>query len=257
MTERLKEKVAIITGAASGIGRATVIRCLEEGARVVGSDIDEAGLRDLTEELRGKPVVTVVADVGERDQCERLVRDVVNNEKRLDILVNSAGITPRGFREGLGFDEIWDLVIRVNMKGTLLMCHAAVVAMRAQGGGSIVNLASIMGHISYHPSLPLSDGFNPYPHSKGGVIQITRDLGARLAPEKIRVNAVCPGFVYTALTAGIAESNELHQKLMERHPMGRLGTPEEIANVIVFLASDDASFVTAATWTVDGGYTAC
>ena len=256
MTKRLNDKVTLVTGAASGIGWATVMRFLEEGARVVASDVNREGLDSLTKECRNRPLKTRVLDVGERSQCERLVADVLADEGRLDVLVNSAGITPRGLEESLDFEEKWDAVLRINLKGTLLMCHAAVDAMRQQGGGAIVNLASIMGLIGYHPDLPLSDGFNPYPHSKGGVIQITRDLGTRLAPEKIRVNAVCPGFVYTALTAGLAESPDLHQQLIRRHPMNRLGKPEEIASVISFLASDEASFVTAAAWTVDGGYTA-
>ncbi|HAU11397.1 MAG TPA: short-chain dehydrogenase, partial [Gammaproteobacteria bacterium] len=164
--------------------------------------------------------------------------------------------TPRSLDDSLSFDEKWDAVIRVNMKGTLLMSHAAVEAMRRNASGAIINLASIMGLVAYHPDLPLSDGFNPYPHSKGGVIQMTRDLGVRLAPENIRVNAVCPGFTYTALTAGLSESPDLHETLKRRHPMGRLGEPEEIANVILFLASDEASFVTATALPVDGGYTA-
>jgi len=256
VTQRLNDKVTLVTGAASGIGRATVMRFLEEGARVVAGDVDREGLDELAKECRDRPLSTQVVDVGERAQCEGLVADVLVGAGRLDVLVNSAGITSRGLEETLDYEEKWDAVLRINMKGTLMMCHAAVDAMRQQGGGAIVNLASIMGLISYHPDLPLSDGFNPYPHSKGGVIQITRDLGVRLAPEKIRVNAVCPGFVYTALTAGLAESPDLHQQLIRRHPMGRFAEPEEIASVIGFLASDEASFVTAAAWTVDGGYTA-
>lgn len=171
--------------------------------------------------------------------------------------MNSAGITPRSLDTSLPFEQRWQTVIDVNMKGTLLMSHAVLPAMRKSAGGSIINLASVMGMLSYHPDLPLSDGFNPYPHSKGGVIQITRDLGVRLGPEGIRVNAVCPGFVYTSLTAGLSEDPQLHSELKRRHPIGRLGEAHEIANVILFLASDEASFVTAAAWTVDGGYTAC
>ena len=110
--------------------------------------------------------------------------DVLAADSCLDVLVNFAGITPRGLEETLDFEKKWDVVLRINMKRTLLMCHAAVDAMRHQRGGSIVNLASIMGLISYHPDLPLSDGFNPYLHSKGGVIQIARDLGVRLAPAR-------------------------------------------------------------------------
>ena len=128
--------------------------------------------------------------------------------------------------------------------------------MRERGGGAIVNLASVMGQRGYPPELGLSDGFNPYPHSKGGVIQLTRDLGLKLAREGVRVNVVCPAFVHTALTQGITSHPERHRRLAARHPMGRLGRAEEIANVILFLASDEASFVTAAAWNVDGGYTA-
>ncbi|MCB0097752.1 MAG: SDR family oxidoreductase, partial [Caldilineaceae bacterium] len=120
----------------------------------------------------------------------------------------------------------------------------------------IVNIASIMGLVGYPTSLPFSDGFSAYPQSKGAVIQLTRDLGVRVAADGIRVNAVCPGFVYTALTANVTNAPAVHTKMQELHPMGRLGQPEEIANVILFLASDEASFVTGAAWTVDGGYTA-
>ena len=128
--------------------------------------------------------------------------------------------------------------------------------MRERGGGAIVNLASVMGQRGYPPELGLSDGFNPYPHSKGGVIQLTRDLGLKLARDGIRVNVVCPAFVCTALTEGITSHPERLRRSADRHPMGRLGRAEEIANVILFLASDEASFVTAAAWNVDGGYTA-
>ena len=171
-------------------------------------------------------------------------------------MINSAGITARSIAEGASFEEKWDAVMSVNLKGTMLMCHAAVPILQRMGSGCIVNLASIMGLVGYDPGLPLSDGFSPYPPSKGGVLQVTRDLGARLAPENVRVNAVCPGFAYTSLTQSLAESPETHQALIRMHPMGRLGEAEEIANVVLFLASDEASFVTGAAWTVDGGYTA-
>ncbi|MBP48799.1 MAG: hypothetical protein CL396_01640 [Acidiferrobacteraceae bacterium] len=256
MPGRLEGKVAIVTGGASGIGRATVVRFLAEGAHVLATDIDQSALDALRRTNNNEQLQIHKADIAERDQCDALVNSFVEQTGRLDILVNSAGITPRSLDDSLSFDEKWDAVIRVNMKGTLLMSHAAVEAMRRNASGAIINLASIMGLVAYHPDLPLSDGFNPYPHSKGGVIQMTRDLGVRLAPENIRVNAVCPGFTYTALTAGLSESPDLHETLKRRHPMGRLGEPEEIANVILFLASDEASFVTATALPVDGGYTA-
>ena len=213
----------------------------------LATDIDQNALDTLRRTNNNEQLQIHKADIAERDQCDALVNALVEQTGRLDILVNSAGITPRSLDDSLSFDEKWDAVIRVNMKGTLLMSHAAVEAMRRNASGAIINLASIMGLVAYHPDLPLSDGFNPYPHSKGGV---------RLAPENIRVNAVCPGFTYTALTAGLSESPDLHETLKRRHPMGRLGEPEEIANVILFLASDEASFVTATALPVDGGYTA-
>ncbi|MDX1434962.1 MAG: SDR family oxidoreductase, partial [Gammaproteobacteria bacterium] len=174
----------------------------------------------------------------------------------LDVLVNSAGITRRHVPADADFEEAWDKVMAVNLKGTLLMCHAAVEVMRAQGGGAIVNLSSIMGHVTYPDYLGLSDGFNPYPHSKGGVLQLTRDLAVHHARAGIRANAVCPGFVYTPLTRGITQNNQLHETVQRLQPMGRLGEPEEIAHAILFLASDEASYVNGAALTVDGGYTA-
>ncbi len=256
MTGRLEGKVALITGAASGIGRASAIRFVAEGAHVVATDLDQDGLDTLQRHINDPRLEVRVADIAENDQCIALVQAVLESRQCLDILINSAGITSRSLDESLSFDQKWDAVIRVNLRGTLMMSHAAIEPMRHQGKGAIINLASIMGLHVYPPDLNLSDGFNPYPHSKGGVIQMTRDLGVRLAAENIRVNAVCPGFTYTSLTQGLSETPDLHEALKKRHPMGRLGEAEEIANVILFLASDEASFVTAAAWTVDGGYTA-
>ena len=166
------------------------------------------------------------------------------------------GITPRTLPSEADFEERWDAVMDINAKGTFLVCHAAVEQMRESGGGSIVNIGSIMSLVSYPTSLPFSDGFSPYPQSKGAVLQLTRDMGIRLAVENIRVNAVCPGFVYTALTENVTETPAVHETMKALHPMGRMGQAAEIANVVAFLASDEASFVTGAAWTVDGGYTA-
>lgn len=258
MTDRLQNKIALVTGAASGIGWATVMRFAAEGAQVVAVDINLSALAELTATLptTGQPLTTMRCDVTQPADTQQVVAETVARFGRLDILVNSAGITPRTVDPDADVATRWDAVMAVNARGTMLMCHAAVEAMKKSGGGAIVNLASIMGLVGYPTALPFSDGFSAYPQSKGAVVQLTRDLGVRVARDGIRVNAVCPGFVYTALTANVTGNPAVHATMQDLHPMGRLGQPEEIANVILFLASDEASFVTAAAWTVDGGYTA-
>ncbi|MBH53613.1 MAG: short-chain dehydrogenase [Opitutaceae bacterium] len=249
-----KDKVALVTGAASGIGRATVERFSKEGALVVASDLRE----DVLAQVKSKfPEVHLInGDVTRSEDTHRIVRETEAQFGQLNILVNSAGIVTRNLGTDVDFEEGWDKVIEVNVKGTMLMCHAAVDAMRNHGGGTIVNVGSIMSFGGYPNSLPFSDGFNPYPASKGAVAQMTRDMGVRLIKENIRINAVCPGFVYTRLTKKATEIPEVLEAMVELHPIGRLGRPEEIANVIAFLASDEASFVVGATWMVDGGWAA-
>ena len=251
---KLKGKVAIVTGAASGIGQATARRFVSEGAKVVGYDVDDAGLAVLKQEQPS--VHTRTGDVADSRSAKQVAEEVFAEFGRLDILVNSAGITARTVDSNADLETRWDAVMQVNAKGTLIMSEAAVAVMRKSGSGSIVNLSSVMGLVAYPTALPFSDGFNPYPHSKGAVVQITRDMGVRLAKEGIRVNAVCPGFIYTALTENVTGNDKVHETMKSLHPLGRMGKAEEVAAVIAFLASDDASFVAGATWTVDGGYTA-
>ena len=169
---RLREKVALITGAASGIGKACVEKFLEEGASVMATDINQDALNG----LNGPGLATSVGNVCKREDAEQLVSQTVAQFGRLDILINSAGITARNVGPDADFEEKWDAVLEVNVKGSMLMSHAAVDAMRQNPGGAIINMGSIMGLVGYPTSLPFSDGFNPYPVSKGAISQFTKDL---------------------------------------------------------------------------------
>ena len=253
---RLDGKVALITGAGSGIGESTAEIFAAEGARIVAQDIDAASAEKVTSKIgeSGGQGIAVAGDVSSKADAERIVKEAVERFGRVDILVNSAGVTPRYARPEWDFEQTWDWVISINLKGTYLMSWFAVNEMKKQGSGAIVNLASIIGLVGY-PS-GFSDGFNAYPHSKGGVVQMTRDMGVGLAKTGIRVNAICPGFLFTNLTRSLTEDAEMLAKLESAHPMGRLGQPEEVARAAVFLASDEASFITGTCLTVDGGYTA-
>jgi NAD(P)-dependent dehydrogenase (short-subunit alcohol dehydrogenase family) len=255
MSGRLDGKVALITGAATGIGEASARRFVSEGARVVAADVDETGLKALQARLGDSECAACVTDVSSAEQAAAAVNVALERFDGLDVVVNSAGITPRALGD-LDYADAWRRVMEVNALGTALVCRAAIPPMREARGGSIVNLASIMSLVGYHDALGLSDGFSAYPQSKGSVLQLTRDLACNNAKAGVRVNAVCPGFVYTNLTRALTEDAAKRTALEHMHPMGRLGSAEEIANVVLFLASDEASFVTGAAWTVDGGYTA-
>lgn len=254
---RLEGKVALITGAGSGIGRASSLLFAQEGAKIVVSDMNETTALELVEEIAGQggEATFVTGDVTDSRQAEQMVRKAVDSFGHLDILVNSAGISARNaLPEGSSPEDIWDKVIDVNLKGTYLVSWHAVPEMEKSGGGSIVNLASIMSMVGYPAEM--SDGFNPYGPSKGGVLQFTRNLAIAGASKNIRVNCLCPGYVDTKLITRLTENPESKEALEALHPMGRLGRPDEIAKAALFLASDDASYVTGAPLIVDGGYTA-
>ena len=250
---RLKDKVALVTGAGSGIGRAVVNLFACEGASVVASDISLDNARAAIRDVEG--AVALSGDVSSAEDAERMVQAAVNEFGRLDILVNSAGVTARNaLPEGASPEAVWDKVIDVNLKGTYLVSWSAVPEMEKSGGGSIVNLASTMGLVGY--PVGLGGGFNPYPPSKGGVVQFTRTLAIDSARKNIRVNCLCPGYIETNMTSALTGNPETMSKLTELHPMGRLGRPEEVASAALYLASDDSTYVTGAALTVDGGYTA-
>ena len=254
---RLEGKAALVTGAGSGIGRAVCELFADEGALIAASDIDAAAAdaAALAIAERGGTAFSVRGDVANPAGARRMVSETVAEFGRLDLLVNSAGVTSRGaLPESASAESVWDRVIEVNLKGVYLACANAVPEMEKAGGGAIVNLASIMGLVGYPPGI--GGGFNPYPPSKGGVVQFTKTLAVDAARKNIRVNCLCPGFIETNMTRGLTADPAARARIESLHPMGRMGRPEEVARAALYLASDDAKYVTGAALAVDGGYTA-
>ncbi|MGH9072699.1 MAG: 3-oxoacyl-ACP reductase [Acidimicrobiales bacterium] len=246
MQERLADKVAVITGAASGIGRASAIRFAAEGAKVVVADLVEAKGKALADEIGG---FFVRADVTDSADVSDMYLEAVDRYGRLDICFNNAGISPPEDDSILdtGLDA-WRRVQETNLTSVYLCCKHAIPHLLAGGGGSIINTASfvaVMGAATSQIS---------YTASKGGVLALSRELGVQFARDGVRVNALCPGPVSTPLLQDLfAKDPEEAARRLVHIPMGRFGEPEEIAAAAAFLASDDASFVTASTFLVDGG----
>ena len=239
---RLNDKVALITGAGSGIGRAAAILFAEEGASVVAADLTGDSVRETVESISaaGGHAVALTGDVTDSADAERMVGAAVESFGKLDLVVNSAGLTSRhSSLERASPEEAWERVIEVNLKGTYMVSWYAVPAMERAGGGSIINLASTMGLVGY--PVGIGGGFNPYPPSKGGVVQFTKTLAVDSARKNIRVNCLCPGFIETNLTSGLTSDPEMLEKLESLHPMGRLGQPREVAYAALYLASDDCA----------------
>lgn len=251
---RLEGKVALITGAGSGIGRAAAYRFATEGASIVASDINETSAVETVAGIReaGGEATAIGGDVVNSADAQAMVQAAVGAYGKLDVLLNSAGVSGRV--EGVSHEDVWDKVMDVNLKGTYLVSWHAVPEMETAGGGSIINIGSIMSLVGY--PVGMGGGFNPYNASKGGVLQFTRNLAVDMARKNIRVNCICPGYVETNMTRPLTDNPESYEFLIDRHPIGRLGQPEDIANAAVFLASDEAAFVTGAPLIVDGGYTA-
>lgn len=236
--------VCIVTGGAQGIGEACVRRFAADGAKPVILDVDDARGQALAQEL--DDALYVRCDVGDKVQVDALVAQVLAAHGRIDVLVNNAGI----FRAADFLDVTeadFDAVLRVNLKGSFLVGQAVARAMAASGGGAIVNMSSVNGVLA----IPNISSYNV---SKGGVNQLTRVMALALADRNIRVNAVAPGTIATELAAkAVLTSDEARNKIMSRTPMKRLGEPSEIADVVAWLASDAASYVTGEIVTVDGG----
>ena len=248
----LKEKIALITGAGNGIGRATALRFAQEGAGLVLCDLDEEGLAGTHQEVTaaGGEAVTVAGNVATREDVQKMVDTALTQFDRLDILINNAGIARDGLttriKDGevkLLSDDKWDAVLEVNLKGTWLCSQLAAVPMQKQKYGRIVNTASIavVGNI----------GQANYSASKAGIVGLTKTLALEWARYGIAVNCVAPGGVKTRMTAAIPE--KVMEGILQQIPYGRMAEPEEIAAVHAFLASDQASYITGQVLFVDGG----
>ncbi len=250
MSGRLDGKVAVVTGGCSGIGLATVRRFLEEGAKVVVGDVDDARGAELAEELsQGGAVTNVHVDVTSKDEVDALFRTAKETYGSVDVAFNNAGISPPEDDSILDTDlDAWRKVQEVNLTSVYLCCKAALPYMLEQKSGSIINTASfvaVMGAATSQIS---------YSASKGGVLSMSRELGVQFAREGVRVNALCPGPVNTPLLQELfAKDEERAARRLVHVPMGRFGEPEEMANAVLFLASDESSFITASTFLVDGG----
>jgi len=253
-TARLKDKVALITGAASGIGRAAALRFAMEGARVVVADIQDTMGEDTATTIRaaGGDATFVHADVSRAADAEAMVEAAVARFSRLDILFNNAGVGKHIPFEALTEAE-WDRIVDINLRGVFLGCRYGVPALRRAGGGVILNTASQSG-LQGHPNN------QAYCAAKAGVINFTRSLAKDLARHNIRVNAICPGGTDTPILRGYIPAGEspgyVARMLAPRTPFGRLARPEEIAAAALFLVSDDASFISGVALPVDGAASA-
>lgn len=238
---RLDGKVAIITGGASGIGAKIVDRFIEEGATVIAADISTDHIEE-TDTLIGKTL-----DVSSEDQWKKVTQEVIDEFGKIDILVNNAGVSTEKGLENFDYED-WERMNKINGFGTMVGMKYVIPHMVEKNAGSIVNLSSFTALIGM--------GLNSYTASKGAVRAITKAAAAEYGRLGIRVNAVFPGVIQTPMVAGLEESEDALGHINAMTPLGRLGQPEEVANAILFLASDESSYVTGAELAIDGGYSA-
>ncbi len=249
---RLNEKVALITGAAAGIGRESALLFAAEGAAVVCVDVNDEGGREtiaMVAEAGGRAFY-IHADVSRAEDCRAMIAAAETEFGRLDILFNNAGIMHSADDDALTTEEgVWDLTMQINVKGVFLGCKYGIPALRRAGGGSIINTASFVALLgAATPQIA-------YTASKGAVLAMTRELAVIHARENIRVNALCPGPLRTELLMKFLDTEEKRRRRLVHIPMGRFGEAREIARAALFLASDESSFVTGTDFLVDGGIT--
>lgn len=246
---RLKDRVAIVTGAASGIGRAIAQVFAQEGAQVVLADINDEGGRETVKliEDRGGKALFLHCDVSASEEVKRMVEDAIRSFGKINILVNNAAYL-KDFKAAVDTsEEEWDLSIDVTLKSVFLCSKSVIPEMIKAGGGSIINIASIGGLVGFA-------SYAAYCSAKGGVIQLTKSLAIDYGHHNIRVNAICPGPIDTPTTPE-AQDEKLHQWQRDMTVLGRTASPEEVAYPALFLASDESSFVTGSNLVVDGGWT--
>src|SRR3981081_4008803 len=247
---RLKDKVALITGAGSGIGRESALLFAREGAAIVAVDLNEQAAGE-TASLIGGKAIHVRADVSKAADFEHMIFETEKKFGKLNVLFNNAGIMHAKDDDAVSTDEaIWDLTLDVNAKGVFLGCKHGIPALRRAGGGSVINTASFVA---------LMGAATPqvaYTASKGAVLAMTRELAVIHARENIRVNALCPGPLRTPLLMNYLDTEEKKNRRLTHVPMGRFGEPIEVANAALFLASDESTYITGVEFKVDGGITA-
>jgi len=246
---RLKDKVALITGAGSGIGLQTALLFAREGASVVCVDVNEQAAKDASASIKNS--IAVKADVSKAADCERMVAEAEKKFGKLNVMFNNAGIMHSKDDDAMSTpEEIWDLTLDINAKGVFLGCKYGIPALKRAGGGSIINTASFVARLgAATPQVA-------YTASKGAVLAMTRELAVIHARQNIRVNALCPGPLKTELLMAFLNTEAKKQRRLVHVPMGRFGEAEEIAKAALFLASDDSSYITGTDFLVDGGITA-